>query len=160
MKFMPGIALLFALTGAAQTVAVQTTEAVDAKAAATWFAQYRTALNQRDNEHLARLVEAQAPVVVFLAQDQATPLRFTLTRDEYLQQTRALWRFSSADSYTLSKPEYEAGADGSLTVVFEQREQHVLFGTPTGQNSVLRVRLARQAGALHAIDINSRTTQW
>lgn len=148
--------LLLALTNAAQAG-----EAVDARAAKDWFVQYGAALDARDARQLAVLLDAQAPVVVQLIQGKDAPLQFTLTRDEYLQQTRALWRFATAGHHELSEPVFEAqAADGSRAITFTQKEQHMLFGTLTQQSSELRVRLVRKDGVLRIAGIEARTVQW
>lgn len=156
MKSVLHVLLLLVLAGAAQAG-----DAVDTRAANDWFAQYGAALNARDGARLASLIDVSVPVVVHLAQDKEAPLQFTLTRDEYLQQTRALWRFATEDRYELSKPVFGApAADGSLVMSFSQKEQHLLFGTMTHQSSELRVRLRQKNGALRIEGIEARTTQW
>lgn len=139
----------------------QAGEALDVRAANDWFAQYGNALNARDATRLAGLFDAQVPVVVHLAQDREQPLQFTLTRDEYLQQVRALWRFATEGRYELSKPALGAPeTDGSRIMTFTQKEQHALFGTLTQQSSELRLRLVRKDGGLRIAGIEARTVQW
>lgn len=155
MKQLLACLLLVLATGAAA-------DAPDRRAAQAWLAAYLGALARHDDAALAGLIDAQATVAVTLAQadDNEPPLRVTLTRAEFVQQQRALWRFASNDTRQAGPVTVATAADGSVLVETTLDEQHLLFGTRTGARHLLRIRLVAGEGVLRAAAIHSNTSTW
>lgn len=148
--------LLLLLMSAGTVAAADAGTAVDRKAALGWAADFTAALRARDLTRLATLLDEPTPVTVQLVAGPDAPLVFTLTRAEYLQQLRALWRFASGTRYDATDLVYAAGEPPTLGLALSERWQ--LFGTDTGQHSRLQIQLAWRDDRVRAIAIHAITT--
>lgn len=124
----------------------------------TILSQYRKALDQKDAESLSQLISPHAKVRLLLEQPRGEPLSLTLTRDEYLQQLRALWRFSDAETYSHADVRHAPGK-GIHTVTLTQKETYQLFGQTLERNSQTRIRMTSVHDALVITDIEALTTE-
>lgn len=120
---------------------------------------YRTALDQQDTDGLAGLISQDATVRLLLEQPGKAPLALTLTRQEYLQQMRALWRFSETDTYKLSDARH-ARAEGAVTVAFTQLERYQLLGESLNRESDITLWIKDINGRALITRIEALVREW
>lgn len=157
---MRNLCLLLLLLAGSTAFAAGGTAAIDRPAATAWLAEFNAALQRHDSARLSAMIDAGAAITVQLLDGDEAPLQLTLTREEYLQQARALWRFATGTAYDNSNVGYAADAGGDLVISLDQDSRWKLFGTDTGQQSRLLIRLARRDGVARAIDIRATTRPW
>jgi len=100
----------------------------------TLLERYQHALHQQDSAALERLISPDARIRLLLEQPGKAPLALTLTRQEYIQQLRALWRFSESENYEISDTR-RASTDGATTMTLTLNEQYELFGEALNRRS-------------------------
>lgn len=121
---------------------------------------YFTALKQHDLRTLDSLITGNAPFKVEW-QDSTPPKHFTMTRHDYLQQVRATWHFGKQEQLDMSKVEWQAvPASKILLARFRLRENRIILGTATGQESDIELQLSQENGMLKISRIHARTRTW
>ncbi|MDP2228325.1 MAG: hypothetical protein Q8J78_12705 [Moraxellaceae bacterium] len=140
------------------TVAVHTPapKQIDAERLLT---RYADALGRKDADAIAPLISPSANVEV-LWLDASPPKRFTLSATDYVQQLRALWKFTRNDRHRFGPREWKAGSNGTLRVRLTHNETRDLLGTPSGQENQLELTLANTADGLRITHIMSSTKMW
>ncbi|HCT40262.1 MAG TPA: hypothetical protein DF427_03615 [Moraxellaceae bacterium] len=122
--------------------------------------RYFTALQKHDLRALDSMITGNAPFKVEW-QDSTPPKHFTMTRHDYLQQVRATWHFGKQEQLDMSKVEWQAvPASKSLLARFRLRENRIILGTATGQESDIELQLLRESGVLKISRIHARTRTW
>lgn len=120
------------------------------------LSRYRSALQQQDATTLAALFRPGATIRIVIAAPNEEELVLTLTRDQYLQQLRALWRFALSQSYDQSDIHW-ARHGTSTEVSLRQIERYQLFGETLTQDAQVRMEI----GADNMITtINVQTLDW
>ncbi|MCD6061355.1 MAG: hypothetical protein K0S16_1666 [Moraxellaceae bacterium] len=123
------------------------------------LARFAEALRQKDAAALARLIRPSAPVQILWL--DATPAkRFTITGADYVQQMRALWRFSREDRHEFSAVQWRHGSDGRLYARLEHRETRLLQGEASGQDDQLELEMARDSDGLRISRVQAGTKLW
>lgn len=123
------------------------------------MAQFRQALQQRDSSAVAALFAPDASVKVTLLMEQEAPMVVSLTREEYLQQQRALWNFASGYSFTVEDLEkQQAGLGWQLT--FNQQERYRLLQGVLNRDNRIVLQTEMRAGKSMITAIHTRTRQW
>lgn len=122
--------------------------------------RYLAALQRHDLRALDSMIARQAPFEVTWL-DSTPPKRFTMTRDDYLQQVRATWHFGSNEKLSMSKTTWLPGpTGGTLLARFRLDEQRIILGSTTGQSSDLELMLGHDQGQLRITAIRARTRTW
>ncbi len=125
-----------------------------------WVERYTQAMNAQDSAALAELIADQATVVVTLTLGpQEAPMVVTLTRAEYLQQQKALWRFAAGQTIAISDVRQTVSDEG-LRVSLHQRETYQLFQQAFHQESDIVLTLQRFQGRYQVAHIRTRSRQW
>lgn len=134
--------------------------AADRQSGEQLLQRYFTALQKHDMRTLDSLITGNAPFKVEW-QDSTPPKHFTMTRHDYLQQVKATWHFGKQEQLDMSKVEWQAvPASKSLLARFRLRENRIILGTATGQESDIELQLLRENGALKISRIHARTRTW
>lgn len=125
-----------------------------------WVERYTQAMKAQDSAALAELIADQATVVVTLTLGpQEAPMVVTLTRAEYLQQQKALWRFAAGQTIAISDVRQTVSDEG-LRVSLHQREIYQLFQQAFHQESDIVLTLQRFQGRYQVAHIRTRSRQW
>lgn len=125
-----------------------------------WVERYTQAMKAQDSAALAELIEGQATVVVTLTLGpQEEPMVVTLTRAEYLQQQKALWRFAAGQTITISDVRQTVSDEG-LRISLHQKETYQLFHQAFHQESDIVLTLQRFQGRYQVAHIRTRSRQW
>lgn len=134
--------------------------AADRQSGEQLLQRYFTALQKHDMRTLDSLITGNAPFKVEW-QDSTPPKHFTMTRHDYLQQVRATWHFGKQEQLDMSKVEWQAvPASKSLLARFRLRENRIILGTATGQESDIELQLSQENGMLKISRIQARTRTW
>jgi hypothetical protein len=120
---------------------------------------FYAALRQHNVERLKAMIAPQAPVMVFLHDDDGEK-KFTLCRAEYLQQITSMWHFATEEKYEVQNLRVRAGAGNSAVVTLEESAIRVILGGSTGQRNRLELRVEDSGGNLRITSITSHTTLW
>ena len=105
--------------------------------------QYENALRQQSSAKLEAVLSEKLSVEVTLLMADEDPVTVSLSRDEFLQQQRALWLFSTEHAFDFSRPvvkrvNQESGRQ-RWEVTLEQQERYALFrSTPKRDNQITR----------------------
>lgn len=105
-----------------------------ASAPETLLTAYEQALAEQAPDKLAALLASDVRVRIMLTLDSGKTLGLTLTRDEYLQHQRTLWRFSSSHRHQLSATQFRDNGD-NYRVELVQHDSYQLFGEQISQQS-------------------------
>lgn len=157
--------LASAAAGSAQAAAIAepagaaATAAVDRTAIQAWATSYGDALRQRRDDRLAELIAEDARFSQTFIDEGVPPLLITLTRAEYLQQLRALWRFATRTRYDLSQVRTTPAGD-AVTLDLKQEETWELFGKQTGLHGTWQFRLEKRGDSLQATAVRLTTQPW
>lgn len=124
------------------------------------LARYMAALQRHDLHTLETLIRQDAPFeVVWL--DSTPPKKFSLRRDDYLQQVKATWHFGSNEKLSLGKVSWLPDPTGNaLLARFRLEESRIILGNATGQSSDLELVLGPDQGQVRITAIRSRTRMW
>lgn len=123
------------------------------------LARYQTALNNEDDRALSAMIAVDATIQIRLQQEKQEDLQLTLSRDEFVQQLRALWRFSESQSYQQKNTRWHNFQQGAR-VLLEQTENYQLFGERLVQKSEIALQLSTVDGAARITSIRTTTQQW
>lgn len=122
--------------------------------------RYLAALQRHDLRALDGMITRHAPFEVTWL-DSTPPKRFTMTRDDYLQQVKATWHFGSNEKLSMSKTTWLPGpTGGTLLARFRLDEQRIILGSTTGQSSDLELVISPEQGQLKITAIRTRTRTW
>lgn len=122
--------------------------------------RYQQALRAHDAATLEALIEDGVAIEVTWT-DVNPPQRFTLSKAEYLQQSRAAWRFGTLESYAFTAVDWQSGAGGvPLQGQFSVTERRTLFGKNSGQRSDLAVKLAPEGKGWKINGIRATVSMW
>lgn len=121
--------------------------------------RYRQSLDQQDAEGLKRLISPDASIRLLLEQPEKEPLVLTLTRQEYLQQLRALWRFSETEAYELSDMR-AANTNNGESVSFAQHERYQLLGETLNRQSAITLWASDDNDTPLILRIEALTREW
>lgn len=122
--------------------------------------RFMTALQRHDLQALDNMIARNAPFEVTWL-DSTPPKRFTMTRDDYLQQLRATWHFSQQEQLLPGKALWLPNpANGTARVRFHLEEKRIILGTATGQASEIELDIAPDQGPLRITGIRTRTRTW
>lgn len=125
-----------------------------------WVERYTQAMKAQDSAALAELIEGEATVVVTLTLGpQEAPMVVTLTRAEYLQQQKALWRFAAGQTIAISDVRQTVSDEG-LRISLHQKETYQLFQQAFHQESDIVLTLQRFQGRYQVAHIRTRSRQW
>lgn len=125
----------------------------------TVLERYQQALHQQDSAALERLISPDARIRLLLEQPGKAPLVLTLTRQEYLQQLRALWRFSESENYEISDTGRNR-ADGATTVTLTLRERYELFGEALNRHSAMTLWVNGDKVTPPVMRIEAHVREW
>ncbi len=123
------------------------------------LARYAEALNRKDADTIAALLAPGTRVSVRWL-DASPPKQFTLDAANYVQQLRALWKFSRQDRHRFGRVAWEQNEDGQWQATFTHQETRQLQGQDSGQDSEVRVLLAPRAEGLRIVHIRTDTRLW
>lgn len=123
------------------------------------LARYQTALENEDDRALSAMIAVDATIQIRLQQENQEDLQLTLSRDEFVQQLRALWRFSENQSYQQKNTRWHNLQQGAR-VQLEQTENYQLFGERLVQKSEITLQLSTVDGAARITSIRTTTQQW
>lgn len=147
------------ITGLLCVPLVSTAVAAD-NAVTALLGRYQQALRAHDMGTLNTLIDDAVRIEVIWT-DAAPPQRFTLSKAEYLQQSRAAWRFGSRESYAFTPAVWQTDpGGGSGQAAFRMTEQRVLFGNDSGQRSDLLLRLSPQGSGWRITGIRATVSMW
>lgn len=119
--------------------------------------QYFQLLRQHDMAGLSALIADDSKVEV-LFMDSDPPMTFTLAKSDYLQQLKALWRFSREEDYRLGPVRWQPDAgSGMLQASLRETETRLLLESRLRQVNDLELRLSRTAGGLRITGIRTTT---
>ena len=125
---------------------------------------YETVLRQQDNGLLASMLADDVTVQVTLLMADEEPMLISLTRDEFLQQQRALWLFASVHEFHFDKPVVRKVADeGGRTrwqVTVEQQERYELFRSSLNRENRIALVLEQRDDALLIKEIHTQSREW
>lgn len=122
--------------------------------------RYQQALRAHDAATLETLIEDGVAIEVTWT-DVNPPQRFTLSKSEYLQQSRAAWRYGTQESYTFTAVDWQPGAGGApLQGQLRVTERRTLFGKDSGQRSDLVVKLAPGGEGWKINGIRATVSMW
>ncbi|MBQ0753363.1 MAG: hypothetical protein KBT87_06780 [Gammaproteobacteria bacterium] len=121
--------------------------------------EYHEALSHEDADTLTQLIADDAQIQIILEQDSEESLTLTLTRAEYIQQLRALWRFSESQAYSQSDLRWLTERDG-FQVSLQQHERYQLFGETLEQKSRVRLGITTLNHTAYITRIEARTPGW
>lgn len=121
--------------------------------------KFRQALQQRDSAAVAALFASDASVKVTLLMAQEAPMVVSLTREEYLQQQRALWNFASDYSFTVDDLETQKVEQG-WQLTFHQQERYRLFQSVLSRDNRITLQTEMRDGKSVITAIHTRTRQW
>lgn len=124
------------------------------------FEKYRSAMMQGDAGTLKRMIAPDALVKVSLVQKNEPNIVISLSRTEYLQQIRALWRFSSEQRYAIALLNVQEVGTDQWSLALTQKDEYKLFGESIGQNSDIVLQCELQDGAVVISAIRTVTRQW
>lgn len=131
--------------------------------AAHWLEQYEKVLQQQDGQRMAALIVPGASVRVVMEVNDGEPMIISLSREEFLQQQRALWSFASEYDFSFSQAKTSAlpASDGAgWRVAFTQQERYALFGSTLKRENRITVHLLAEADQLRISEIEIRTREW
>lgn len=123
------------------------------------LARYAEALNRKDADTIAALLAPGTRVSVRWL-DASPPKQFTLDAADYVQQLRALWKFSRQDRHRFGRITWQQTGDGQWQATFTHQETRQLQGQESGQDSEVRVLLAPRAEGLRIVHIRTDTRLW
>jgi hypothetical protein len=123
------------------------------------LARYQAALEHEDEQALSAMITADATIEIHLQQAKEDDLRLTLSRDEFVQHLRALWRFSESQSYQQKNIRWHDSAQGA-SVRLEQTESYQLFGERLVQQSDVALQISVVGNATQITSIKTITQQW
>jgi len=125
-----------------------------------FISEYQSALRNKSLDGLSALIADNARIRIDLDDNNGQQQRFTLSRERFIQQIVALWRFASDQRQDFSNPQYVTSANGTLTLTVTQTEQRRLFGSNTGQKDTLTMVLERRNGRVQIVDLHSVSQLW
>lgn len=123
------------------------------------IARYQQALESRDTRGLEELIDPQANIRITSRLDDGDRIVITLTRPQFLQHMRALWRFATEERYSLRDLHWSVGTD-QLTVSLVQEERYLLFGEQLEQINEISLNLDARDGQLRIRSILVEADQW
>lgn len=124
------------------------------------FEQLQQALRKHDLKTLDSLIAPTTRVEVVWA-DVQPKQKFTLSKAQYLQQIRALWRFGTEDNYQFEHIKWQTSADTqNVQVFFRQIEKRQLFNQASGQRSDISLSLLKTGQTWQIIAINAEINMW
>lgn len=121
---------------------------------------YETVLRQQDNGLLASMLADDVTVQVTLLMADEEPMLISLTRDEFLQQQRALWLFASVHEFHFDKPVVRKDADEGWQVTVEQQERYELFRSSLNRENRIALVLEQRDDALLIKEIHTQSREW
>ena len=121
---------------------------------------YETVLRQQDNGLLASMLADDVTVQVTLLMADEEPMLISLTRDEFLQQQRALWLFASVHEFHFDKPVVRKVADEGWQVTVEQQERYELFRSSLNRENRIALVLEQRDDALLIKEIHTQSREW
>ncbi|MDQ8037047.1 MAG: hypothetical protein REI12_06460 [Pedobacter sp.] len=132
--------------------------AADCKEAEKSLQTYLQALRAHQ---LPALQKAVAPDAVFKIEvlDVSPSKFFTLSREDFLQQLNATWRFSRDEKLEVSAIRWQATA-GSCEAAFTLKENRLLLETPAGQESQLSLQFKPEATGWIIAQVKGRIKTW
>ena len=96
-------------------------------------------------------------VTIKIVLAETTPQQtFTLTKADYLQQWKAIWRFASDEKYELKNVKVNT-LNGLAVVSLQEKQNRVFFGKKTVQENDLNIMLNNDQNRLKIVAINSNT---
>ncbi|MCK0154200.1 hypothetical protein MWU49_10840 [Alcanivorax sp. S6407] len=125
-----------------------------------FLVDYEQAIREQDNGKVAGMLADDVAVQVSMLTGNEAPTVISLSRDEFLQQQRLLWRFASAHSFTIKKPDIRKAADEGWEVSFQMQEEYALFQTSLNRENSVRLRLVRRGDELVIQEIRTRSREW
>lgn len=131
----------------------------DASSVQSFIDRFYAALRQHNAPRLEAMIAPQAPVVVFLHEDDGVK-KFTLSRAEYLQQITSIWHFATQEKYEVKDLRVRPGQGNGVVVTLDARESREILGASTGQRHQLELRVEGSGGNLRITSIVSHATLW
>lgn len=132
--------------------------AADCKEAEKILQTYLQALR---THQLPALQKAVSPDAVFKIEvlDLSPSKFFTLSREDFLQQLTATWRFSREEKLEVSAIRWQATA-GACEAAFTLKENRLLLETPAGQESQLILQFKPDATGWTVAQVKGRIKTW
>ncbi len=146
-SLLPGCALLVSMTSVAAPVSGVPERLMNA-------------LRDHDQGELKRLISEDAAISI-LWSDSSPPQRFTLSKAEYLQQYRAVWRFGGRDSFEFGPVRWvDGGNPDHRTLLLRITERRTLFGNPSGQRSDVEASVHQEDGEWRIDGLKAVISLW
>lgn len=123
--------------------------------------RYEQALREQDSDTIAALMAEDARISVAMQIGDEAPMVISLTRDEFLQQQRALWRFASDHAFSIGKPAIrKASEDNGAQASFTMKEEYDLFQTTLHRENNIHLELVPDGDRLLIHTLRIRTREW
>lgn len=124
------------------------------------FEQFQQAMRQHNMKVLNSLIAPTANIKMVWA-DSEPKQKFTLSKAQYLQQVRALWRFGTEDSYQFEQVKWQQSDDANKAqFTFRQTEKRVLFTNASGQRSDVSLQLIKVGQSWQIVAMNAEISLW
>lgn len=138
--------------------AAPTLAATDCKDAEKILQNYLQALRAHQLPAIQKVI---APEAVFKIEvlDVSPSKFFTLSREDFLQQLSATWRFSREEKLELSAIRWQATASG-CEASFTLKENRLLLETPAGQESQLTLHFKPDGSGWSIALVKGRIKTW
>lgn len=132
--------------------------AADCKEAEKSLQAYLQALRAHQ---LPALQKAVAPDAMFKIEvlDVSPSKFFTLSREDFLQQITATWRFSREEKLEVSAIRWQSTGAG-CEATFTLKENRLLLETPAGQESQLSLQFKPEATGWIVAQVKGRIKTW
>lgn len=146
-------ALLMALLLTATAVAAPPEPAEGEK----FLRQYFQLMRNHDRAALSAMIADDCKVEI-LFMDSDPPMKFTLSKSDYLQQLKALWHFSREERYDIGPVRWQTDvASGVLQASLRETESRLILEGRLQQSNELELRLAQTTKGLRIIGIRTKT---
>lgn len=124
------------------------------------FEQLQQAMRKHDLKTLDTLIAPTTRVEVVWA-DVQPKQKFTLSKAQYLQQVRALWRFGTEHQYQFDNIKWQSITDeNNVQLVFRQTEKRQLFNKASGQRSDIQLALRKTGQTWQITAMNAEISLW
>ncbi len=126
--------------------------------------QYENALRQQSSAKLEAVLSEKLSVEVTLLMADEDPVTVSLSRDEFLQQQRALWLFSTEHAFDFSRPvvkrvNQESGRQ-RWEVTLEQQERYALFRSTLKRDNQITLIVEQHDDVQRISAMNVVTREW
>lgn len=134
-------------------------DSVSTQAVQPFLDSFYAALRQHQAGRLTTMISPRASIIVYLHDDDGEK-KFTLSRDDYLQQITSTWHFARNETWDIQHVQIRALPGGKIEVSLDESESRVILDRPTGQQNQLTLQLETADNGLRIACLTSHTSLW